>query len=146
MAAIAHKEKNAAKNKNSDAAMALWSMAMYPELNKLPTTKQELYHTRNTCRVGKRGQCNDFSFNGRNSTKLKFCHDKDHLQTQLSLASARRDAVIVELKLAENGWNNIKHHSAAVDAVSLRVKLKKPTSTNQVRCVLWNMKIKKRTY
>jgi hypothetical protein len=131
-AAIAHKDKNAAKNKNSDAAMALWKhAAMYPELNKLPTTKQELYrqlvNTRAELKKAKEDNVTISALMAETQHQIEIIrHDKGHLQSQLSLVSARRDAVIVELKLARKRLEKHKAtvHSAAVDAVSLRVKIK----------------------
>ena len=131
-AAMAHKDKSAMKNKNSDAAMALWKhAAMYPDLNRLPTTKQELYRqlvkTRAELKKTKEDNVTISALMSETQHQIEILrHDKDHLNTQLSMVTARRDAVIIELKLARKRMEKHKAtvRSAAVDAVSLRVKVK----------------------
>ena len=131
-AAMSRKDKTALKNMNSDAAMSLWKHAiMYPDLNKLPTTKQELYRqlvkTRAELKKSKEDNRTISSvMNGLQHENDILRQDKNDLSTQLSMVTARRDAVIVELKLARKRLEQHKAtvHSAAVDAVSLRVKIK----------------------
>ena len=104
--AMSRKDKTALKNMNSDAAMSLWKHAiMYPDLNKLPTTKQELYRqlvkTRADLKKAKEDNRTISSvMNGLQHENDILRQDKNDLSTQLSMVTARRDAVIVELKLA----------------------------------------------
>ena len=101
--------------------MALWKhAAMYPELNKLPTTKQELYrqlvNTRAELKKAKEDNVTISTLMAETQHQSEIIrHDKDHLQSQLSLVSARRDAVIVELKLARK---RLEKHKATVHSAA----------------------------
>ena len=130
--ALQHKRVNAEKKSNSEVAMALWKHAsMYPDMNKLPTTKQEMYRQLVEARAETKKTKADNMKLAALMQELQHTievirHDKYHLQKELDMTNAKRDSVAVELRLARKRLENHKSTvaSAAESAIGMRQKLK----------------------